>query len=354
MQPPGVPGGLPSGYYGQSHGIFRHPSYPVGHSVNPSFQSMTSHWNMSGPVSHAPPAPAATTAAASSSSSRSKHHHSNLQIPPPPKPPDRPLLPYMRYSRKTWEQLKADGKRVWESSNIAQVGRLIGQKWRELSEEEKQPYQDEYESEKALYTEQMKIYRSSPAYKRWLELKQQAEQSAREAAAQAASAAPSTSNQPYHEYGPPPPSVIAPSRHSIESRLQMMQQQQQDDEEDEYMTMKQVAAVRFHRNHRLMMEVFSDVCVPDPRTVVSKNRLAILKKQVQSLETHKKRLDDEVKQLENKFELKKRQFLANSVKFRRELKRIHSNPPSTWKTTPVVLSTKDIPSPPSDAKYAKL
>ena len=35
---------------------------------------------------------------------------------------------------------------------------------------------------------------------------------------------------------------------------------------DEYMTMKQVAAVRFHRNHRLMMEVFSDVCVPDPRT----------------------------------------------------------------------------------------
>ena len=35
---------------------------------------------------------------------------------------------------------------------------------------------------------------------------------------------------------------------------------------DEYMTMKQVAAVRFHRNHRLMMEVFSDVCIPDPRT----------------------------------------------------------------------------------------
>ena len=114
----------------------------------------------------------------------------SLQIPPPPKPPDRPLLPYMRYSRKTWEQLKADGKRVWEvhilrhsvlvqvylvlqSPNIAQVGRLIGQKWRELSDEEKQPYHDEYEAEKAVYVEQMKAYRSSPAYKRWLELKQQ-------------------------------------------------------------------------------------------------------------------------------------------------------------------------------------
>lgn len=30
--------------------------------------------------------------------------------------------------------------------------------------------------------------------------------------------------------------------------------------------MKQVAVVRFHRNHRLMAEVFSDVSVPDPRT----------------------------------------------------------------------------------------
>ena len=35
---------------------------------------------------------------------------------------------------------------------------------------------------------------------------------------------------------------------------------------DEYITMKQVAAVRFHRNHRLMMEIFGDVCVPDPRS----------------------------------------------------------------------------------------
>lgn len=132
---------------------------------------------------------------------------------------------------------------------------MIGQKWRELSEEDKQPYFEEYEAEKASYTEQMKAYRNSPAYKRWLELKQQgeaapaithiitnspplpfsphvpAEQSAREAAAQASSAG--AGSQSYHEYGPPPPSIIAPSRHSMESRLQMMQQQQQDDEEGE-------------------------------------------------------------------------------------------------------------------------
>lgn len=37
-----------------------------------------------------------------------------------------------------------------------------------------------------------------------------------------------------------------------------------------------------------------------------------------------RRLEDEVRQLENKFEQKKRQFLANSVKFRRELKRVRN------------------------------
>ena len=30
--------------------------------------------------------------------------------------------------------------------------------------------------------------------------------------------------------------------------------------------MKQVAAMRFHRNHRLMAEIFNDVVVPDMRT----------------------------------------------------------------------------------------
>ena len=55
---------------------------------------------------------------------------------------------------------------------------------------------------------------------------------------------------------------------------------------DEYITMKQMAAVRFHRNHRLMLEIFNNVSVPDTRTVVNKSRLQLLKKQVQSLTIH--------------------------------------------------------------------
>lgn len=55
---------------------------------------------------------------------------------------------------------------------------------------------------------------------------------------------------------------------------------------DEYITKKQTAAMRFHRNHRLMLEVFGEASIPDTRHVVTKNRLLILKKQVQSLQLH--------------------------------------------------------------------
>ena len=34
---------------------------------------------------------------------------------------------------------------------------------------------------------------------------------------------------------------------------------------DEYITMKQLAAIRFHRNHRLMAEIFNDIVVPTAR-----------------------------------------------------------------------------------------
>ena len=54
-----------------------------------------------------------------------------------------------------------------------QVGKLIGQKWRELSDDDKQPYFEEYEAEKAVYAEQLKRYKNSPAYKKWMEAKAQ-------------------------------------------------------------------------------------------------------------------------------------------------------------------------------------
>ena len=45
---------------------------------------------------------------------------------------------------------------------------------------------------------------------------------------------------------------------------------------DEYITMKQVAAMRFHRNHRLMAEIFNDVVVPDMRTGQQRNSDSVI------------------------------------------------------------------------------
>ncbi len=55
---------------------------------------------------------------------------------------------------------------------------------------------------------------------------------------------------------------------------------------DEYITKKQLAAIRFHRNHRLMLEIFSDTKIPDTRYVVTNSRLVVLRKQVNSLLLH--------------------------------------------------------------------
>lgn len=97
------------------------------------------------------------------SSSKSTSPVADSLKPQPPRSPDKPLTPYMRYSRKMWDSVKA----THPERTFPEVARVMGQMWRELPGESKQEYVDSYNAEKTEYKEALKSYLSSPEYQAW-------------------------------------------------------------------------------------------------------------------------------------------------------------------------------------------
>ncbi|XP_050479946.1 bromodomain-containing protein 4-like [Bombus huntii] len=238
-----------------------------------------------------------------------KNTNADSRMPKPPKPPEKPLMPYMRYSRKVWDQVKAQNPelKLWE------IGKIIGQMWRDLPEEDKTEFIEEYEAEKVEYEKSLKTYHNSPAYLAYIAAKNRGK-SALCAAQQ------NNDDRESHERS----SGSTKGQAAQDRRIDILPAEDDDDQDDGY-SVKHVAYSRYTRNHRLINEIFSDTVVPDVRSVVTTQRMQVLRRQVQSLTMHQKKLEAELQQIEEKFEAKKRKFIETSEIFQEELKK-HCKP----------------------------
>ncbi|ESO02224.1 hypothetical protein HELRODRAFT_188630 [Helobdella robusta] len=229
-----------------------------------------------------------------------------------PKPPDKPLMPYMRYSRKVsrlvWDSVKANNPdlKLWE------IGKIIGQMWRELGDDQKQEYIDEYESEKAQYMDAMKTYHNSPAYLSWVATKGKVDVD---------NDVDEPEKNTKRNKGPIQREL---TDQKIVTTIQA--NEDEDDLEDCY-SIKNVSAARYYRNHCLINEIFSEAIVPDGRAIINETRMVVLKRQVQSLTMHQKKLENELQQIEERHKSKKCKFTDSCEQFSENLTKLCESRP---------------------------
>merc|ERR1712098_259878 len=148
----------------------------------------------------------------------------------------------------------------------------------------------------------LKQYHNSPAYQQYIQAKARGQP---------------VVEDPQEQQVAPPVSRGG----KIQERRIDIQPAEDEEDPDDGLSVKHVAHARFMRNNRLLGEIFSENMVPDVRSVVTTSRMQVLKRQVQSLTMHQKKLEAELTTIEEKYNQKKRKFLDSSEDFSQELKK---------------------------------
>jgi SWI/SNF-related matrix-associated actin-dependent regulator of chromatin subfamily E protein 1 len=211
-------------------------------------------------------------------------------------------------------------KAAHPDAKLWEIGKIIGQMWRDLNESDKLEYIGDYENAKADYCEQLKMYHNSPQYQSFL-----------------SSMTKKKTGKGYEDGVKGSPSIGSNALALNSNILNTMNasnkllnagvdmtcnyaiEPAEDEGIDDGLTMRHVCSARFNRNHRLLNEIFSEYVVPDSRSIVTSQRMEQLKKQVTSLELHQEKLKQELQSIEEKNEAKKRRFLSSSAEFQKEV-----------------------------------
>ncbi|XP_055014333.1 SWI/SNF-related matrix-associated actin-dependent regulator of chromatin subfamily E member 1-like isoform X2 [Boleophthalmus pectinirostris] len=220
--------------------------------------------------------------------------------PPPPAPaaqiPNTPgFVGYNPYSHLAYNNYRLGGTQTTNSRATNSSGINIP-KPPKPPDKPLMPYM-RY-SRKIEYNESLKAYHNSPAYLAYVNAKSRAEAALEEESRQ---------RQSRLDKGEPYMSI---------------QPADDPDDYDDGFSIKHSAAARFQRNHRLISEILSESVVPDVRSVVTTARMQVLKRQVQSLMVHQRKLEAELLQIEDRHQDKKRKFIEATETFTNELKRL--------------------------------
>lgn len=226
--------------------------------------------------------------------------------------PEKPIAPYMRYSKKVWDSVKSQhpDAKLWE------IGKIIGNMWRDLNEAEKAEYIAEYEHAKAEYCEQIKAYHNSPQYQHFLSnaSRKKGANEPRHSSANQNVMSSNIINTLNNNNRSAAVNDAGLAHYAIEPA--------EDDGLDDNQTSRQMSLGRYSRNHRLLNEIFNEYTVADNRSIVTSQRMEQLKKQVGSLEMHQKKLNQELENIEERFLAKKKKMMEASGEFEKELDKL--------------------------------
>ncbi|KRY38783.1 SWI/SNF-related matrix-associated actin-dependent regulator of chromatin subfamily E member 1 [Trichinella spiralis] len=224
---------------------------------------------------------------------KSRHGIRELKIHGEKLSADRPPKPECSDNRSStmWDKVRATNPdyKFWD------IGKIIGRKWRELPDGEKQIYFDEYELEKQEYEKQMKAYHNSAAFQNYLTQK----------------------NKERNE---------AWRSTQVESSVYVQPIDEESDEIDSNYP-RYFSAERYARNQRLLGEIFSAVAVPSANSIVTSERLHTLRSQVSSLTHHLESLRQELKLLQENHKRKKENWESGSELFSKKLKLLDEQRP---------------------------